>query len=372
MLRGVSLLCIFVDHIPGDALNWVTLRNFGFSDAAEIFVMLAGFASLMAYGRSFARDGAGTGLRKIVLRCARLWLFQVGLLIVTIGIVWFWNRHYGLVDDDVTPMLHAGTRGIVRGVTLRSQPSNLNILPLYILLLAAFPLIYAGFRFRVWLTVLASALLWIGSNLMPNINLINGLDGSFWFFDPFSWQFMFVLGALLATLMARSGGALPRLHWLTALCWVFLLVSFLEVFPWDAWGLPSLAPFDMEPPDKTHLAPLRLLHALALVYVVLSGPVSATGETSVRGWLGTARAFVLRGLTICGRHSLEVFSLGTVLALIGKLILSTFTTDWQMQVAINAVGMGGMLGLAWLLEVGRKRPAPAPAPAREPVPAASA
>jgi OpgC protein len=40
VLRGMALLMIFVDHIPGNVLSLVTLHNFGFSDAAEVFVLL--------------------------------------------------------------------------------------------------------------------------------------------------------------------------------------------------------------------------------------------------------------------------------------------------------------------------------------------
>jgi hypothetical protein len=347
VLRGVALLCIYVDHIPRDILNSVTLRNYGFSDAAELFVMLAGFASVMAYGRSFARDGAATGLRRIVMRCARLYVFQVGLLLATVGIVGAWEGHYGLEPRSMAPLLHGGVHEIVRGMTLRSQPSNLNILPLYILLLSLFPLIYAGIRISLGLTVLVSAAVWLATNIYPGLNLINTFDGNGWFFDPLAWQFIFVLGAAMAVIMARSGGALPRWPWLVALCWLFLAVSFLEVFPWTDWGLPNLAPISMEPPDKTHLGVLRLLHALALVYVVLSW----------RGWTGTGRSLLLRGAEVCGKHSLEVFSLGTVLALVGRLAFRTFDDTWQMQVIVNVIGLGAMIGLGALLERTKKRPA---------------
>src|SRR5713101_9939203 len=94
VLRGIALLMIFVDHIPGDTLSLVTLHNFGFSDAAEVFVLLAGFSSMLAYGRIFERDGARSGLRRIVLRLARLYLFQVGLLLATLGVVLMWTTHY--------------------------------------------------------------------------------------------------------------------------------------------------------------------------------------------------------------------------------------------------------------------------------------
>jgi hypothetical protein len=358
VLRGVALLCIYVDHIPRDILNWVTLRDFGFSDAAELFVMLAGFASMMAYGRSFARDGARMGLRRIVLRCVRLYVFQVGLLLLTVGIVWLWTHQYNEEPHTLGPMIHGGVRALVPGLTLRSQPSNLNILPLYIVLLALFPLIYAGLRRSVALTLLVSVAIWAVSNHYPTLNFTNAFDGNFWFFSPLAWQLLFVLGAVLAVIMAGNGGNLPRWPWLVALCLAFLTFAAVQTFPWTAFGLPNLAPVPMEPPDKTQLAPLRLLHALALVYVALSWS----------GWSGTNRSLLLRGLEVCGRHSLEVFSLGTVLALIARLAFRTYDIGWEMQVIVNVVGIGGMVGLAVLLERGRRQPAPRaasrPAPGR--------
>ena len=350
VLRGVALLCIYVDHIPSDVLNNVTLRNFGFSDAAELFVMLAGFASVMAYGRSFARDGTATGLRRVLMRCARLYVFQIALLVATIGIVWVWDRHFSQEPRGLAPMLHGNVHSIVHGLTLRSQPSNLNILPLYIILMAIFPLVYAGIRFSLELTILISAALWMIAQIEPNLNLINSFDGNGWFFDPLSWQFIFILGAAMAVVMARRGGNLPRWPWLVALCWLFLGMSFLQVFPWTEFGLPSLAPFTMEPPDKTHLAPLRLLHALALVYVTLSW----------HGWTGSGRSLLIRSIEVCGKHSLEVFSLGTLLALVGRLAFRTFDDTWQLQVIVNVTGLGAMIGLGFVLERGRKRPAPQP------------
>lgn len=91
VLRGMALLMIFVDHIPGNVLSLVTLHNFGFSDAAEVFVLLAGMSSMMAYGKAFERDGALGGLHRIILRCARLYLFQIGLLLTTLVVVLLWT-----------------------------------------------------------------------------------------------------------------------------------------------------------------------------------------------------------------------------------------------------------------------------------------
>src|SRR5260370_33073764 len=116
-LRGIALAMIFIDHIPGDILNNWTLRNLGFCDAAEIFVLLAGFASMSAYGKCFEREGARSGLRRVGLRCVRLWVFQVGLLVTTLAIRRLWSTHYGGGAEEIESLRQDGLARIVRAVT---------------------------------------------------------------------------------------------------------------------------------------------------------------------------------------------------------------------------------------------------------------
>jgi hypothetical protein len=61
-LRGLALITIFIDHVPANPFNLLTMRNFGFADAAELFVVLAGISSMLAYGSGFERKGARSGL----------------------------------------------------------------------------------------------------------------------------------------------------------------------------------------------------------------------------------------------------------------------------------------------------------------------
>ena len=142
------------------------------------------------------------------------------------------------------------------------------------------------------LALSASALLWAATNFDPNLNFIDPVDGNHWFFNPFAWQFLFALGAGMSVVMRRNGGSLPRrpvLIWLSA---TMLLAGFLETFPWRDWHLPDLTPIAMDPLDKTNLSPLRLLHALAVVYLVLT-------------WSGLSKALNWRPVTwleACGRR----------------------------------------------------------------------
>ncbi len=345
VLRGMALLMIFVDHIPGNVLSLATLHNFGFSDAAEVFVLLAGMSSMLAYGKTFERDGALGGLRRVILRCARLYLFQIGLLLTTLIVVLLWTTHYDLQPTLVAPILHAPLSGVIRGLTLQAVPGYLDILPLYLVLLAAFPLVYVGLRLNPWLTLSLSATLWLAANLDPNLNLPNWINGGHWFFNPLAWQLLFTIGAAFALLAAAHNGTLPQARWAAWLCAAYLAFAFWQSAPWANWHLPDLRPFALATPDKTQLAVLRLLDILALAYLLL-------GSAWLRAFAGWR---ILRPLEVCGRHSLEVFSIGCIVALFGRLLFRTYGAGLDTQIAINVVGITMMCLVGMCLEKRRMR-----------------
>ena len=58
--RGLALWFIFLDHVPSNTIGHLTLRNFGFSDATEIFVFISGYSAAIAYGRSERKSAASS------------------------------------------------------------------------------------------------------------------------------------------------------------------------------------------------------------------------------------------------------------------------------------------------------------------------
>ena len=135
--------------------------------------------------------------------------------------------------------------------------------------MALFPLIYGLIRISPIVALAASGALWTWVNIDPSINLTNWLDGNGWFFNPFAWQFLFVIGALGALLLRRYGGNLPRPLWLRAAAWAYLGFALVAAAPWEAWGWFNFHPIGLDMPDKTVLAPLRLLDVLALAVLAL-------------------------------------------------------------------------------------------------------
>jgi len=344
-MRGMALLMIFVDHIPQNMLNRLTLHNVGFADAAEIFVMLAGFASWIAYGSAIERHGWLVGIGRLIKRCVVLYLYQFGMLLLTVLTIRQWRRLWPLPPDAIEPELAHGSTWLWKVLTLDALPNYLNILPLYIVLLMLFPLIYALMRKNLWLGLGISAGCWLLINIDPDVNLPNWLDPDGWYFDPFAWQFLFTLGGVGAILCARHGGSLPRHRGLTAAAWAYLAFSALESFPWALWGLPDIRPFIMGPPQKTSLAFVRLIDVVSIFYLVESSPLMRSLSEGLVG------QFFAR----FGRHSLEIFATATVMDLYARLVFSLLGTSWWMQVAVNCVSISLLFGLSLLLDARRNR-----------------
>ena len=350
VVRGIALLTIFFDHIPRNGPALLTLHNLGFSDAAEFFVLLAGYSSMIAYGGLFGRAGIRTTLGRIARRCLRIYLFQAGLLLATLVIVRIWMDLTGLTPRfGVAPLLQMGLLpGLLRGLALNALPNYLDILPLYILLLALFPLIYFGMRRGIWGVLALSGTFWLAANVDHQLNLPNAVaTDEGWYFNPFAWQFLFVIGAALAVAIQAGEGLLPWRSTAVAAAWAYLGFALLQGGSWEAWGLPDLRPLPIGVPDKSHVGPLRLLDILALIYLLFSSP-------AVRH---ASRWRPLRLIDACGRHSLEVFAAGCLAALIGRILYRTFDATWPLQVAVNCGGVAIMLGVARLLDARLRRAA---------------
>src|SRR4051812_45341050 len=84
--RGFALLTIFIDHAPENIFQHVTHGNFGFSDAAELFVFLSGASVALAFGSRFFPGETAAALRLVFRRAFTLYWVQVLISLITIGI----------------------------------------------------------------------------------------------------------------------------------------------------------------------------------------------------------------------------------------------------------------------------------------------
>src|SRR5258707_4562398 len=68
LFRGLALWLIFIDHLPPNILTWFTIRNYGFSDATEIFIFISGYTAAFVYGRAMLQVGVVVATARILRR----------------------------------------------------------------------------------------------------------------------------------------------------------------------------------------------------------------------------------------------------------------------------------------------------------------
>ena len=66
LLRGIANWAIFLNHMPNNAVNWITTRNYGFSDGADLFVYISGYTAALVFGRMMRDHG-------FLIGATRLW-----------------------------------------------------------------------------------------------------------------------------------------------------------------------------------------------------------------------------------------------------------------------------------------------------------
>src|SRR6202162_3584720 len=79
LFRGLALWLIFVDHMSPDILTWFTIRSYGFSDAAEIFIFISGYTAAFVYGRVMRESGFVIATARILRRVWQIYVANVFL-----------------------------------------------------------------------------------------------------------------------------------------------------------------------------------------------------------------------------------------------------------------------------------------------------
>ncbi|MEE5037093.1 OpgC domain-containing protein [Pseudomonas alliivorans] len=354
--RGLALIFIFWDHVPDNPMAQLTVRNFGFSDAAEIFVFLAGYAAILAYGRIARREGLLVAGVRILRRTWVLYVVHIFLLTLLMGIVFVANNHVETRDmvQQMGLEYFVGNpqQALADELLLRFKPNLTDPLPLYIVLLLALPLILPLMLRKLELAVGLSIALYMMVPLFGwNLRAYEG--GGVWYFNPVAWQLLFVLGGACAlraeTHVAKERRPLHRQP-LFVVSAVYVLIAGALTFSekWPGLHTALVSTLQLEtfyPINKTDLAPVRLLHFLALVYVVARLlPATST-------WLENWPA---RQTCRMGRYSLEVFCLGVLLAPLADMANALAGDTWPMQVTTAMIGLGLMMLMANGLELNKR------------------
>lgn len=344
VIRGLCLLIIFINHMPGNIAAAYTPHNFGFSDAADIFVLLAGVSATLAYGSLIETRGLPIAALKLGARLWTLYIAHIAVFIIVCGVIAAavtrtQNPLY-IELINVQPFFRDTIEALLGALTLTYQPSYLDILPLYIVLLALFPAIYYAVRLSPLLALAISVAIWQGA-LAFGLNLPNA-NGT-WFFNPFAWQVIFVLGVVIGRCNQLRIAA-PRLRWLDGLALGFIAFAWaVKVVPGNFTGMALFNDwFDSVQlgSDKTNLAWSRLLHLAALTWLAVR-------------WLpagdALARSFIGRALAKTGQNSLHVFCVGIVLSIAGQVVLAETSFDPTVQLAVCVSGVTISLGLGVFL-----------------------
>jgi hypothetical protein len=348
LFRGIGLWMIFLDHIPHDVVSWLTLRNYGFSDAAEFFVFISGYLAGFIYGPIIKAGHFLSALKRLWKRAMEMYVAHIMLFLIFTAQIARTVRRFDnpLYEDEfnVHNFLEHPDILIGQALTLRYKPVNLDVLPLYITLIATAPFMLWAMVRRPNLTLLASVILYIFARIF-DWNFASYPPGSTWYFNPFAWQMLFIFAAWCGT-----GGAnriwpivQSRLALLAALIWI--LFAFLIVMTWHIAALDALVPKWMikiiYPIDKTDLDMFRFTHFLALALIV-SRYVPHDWAPLKFKWL--------RPAIMCGRHSLPIFCFGVFLSFAAHWVLMQYTRGVWEQLVVSAAGILTMIGIAWVLD----------------------
>ncbi|MEF2550768.1 OpgC domain-containing protein [Aurantimonas sp. A2-1-M11] len=346
--RGIALAMIFVNHIPGNFWENFTSRNFGFSDAAELFVFLAGFASAYAYAPLFMAGERLVATLKAWRRAGVLYLVHITLTVAAIAIFSWAALTLGYGDMMRTIGLQSfitmPLETMIGVAGLGHQLGYVNILPMYCVLLLMLPLHIALAQISRGVMLAGAVLMWVVAYVwaidVPAFPLPGG-----WFFNPFSWQLIFAVGLYCGLTRRQNGVAAPYRPWLYALALAYALLAFLTIRfgLWWIWGQSPL-PVLITGFDKTYVSLTRLLHVMAICYLFANAAATSPFANISRDNI----------FAMLGRHSLPVFAVGTVLSLFGQVIKHGDEPSIWFDTPMILVGLTILFALARYLDWWRK------------------
>ncbi|MBB5074163.1 hypothetical protein HNQ69_001300 [Bartonella callosciuri] len=335
---SLALLTIFINHIPGTLYEYITHKKFGFSDSAEIFVLLSGISLELSFHVRLYQESFNFIRRKLwrrALQLYRAYLFTTSAtLSLFIGTFLLWHTEKILAINNVGFFFTKPFIAFFSTLSFWHQLGYNNILPLYIVLMlfAPFALYLSGKHkgLLLWGLLLWGLLLWgllLWGLLLWGLFILYLICGFYkiaspsyplqgkWFLNSWSWQFLFVLG-LIAALPLKQGKTIIFQLFLVVLSAIYLLFSLLwvrlnwwGVLGWLGWSSP-LINF-----NKTFLSLPRLLHVVALSSLTLCWP-------RLHKWFSVSEK---HPLAILGKQSLPVFVIGMLFAMFGKVLKTVMT-----------------------------------------------
>ncbi|WP_436174538.1 OpgC family protein [Mesorhizobium sp. LjNodule214] len=343
VFRALALLTIFIDHVPGTVFETLTYKNFGFSDAAEAFVLISGMSVALAYGGKFQPGGRLLATLKMWRRAGVLYTAHIVTTMVVMAMFCaaavFAKRPELLKLINIEPLMKNTPEVLVGIVTLGHQLGYNNILPVYAVLLLLAPLFLLFVSYRPLAALAVSGVLWLLAGIYQ-IAPPNYPEPGFWFLNPLSWQFLFNIG-LAVMLHVRRGGTIPVNRWLIGVAATYVAGALIWVHS-PLWGHVSWLdlPVVLSGFDKTFLSLPRLLHILAVSYLIVAIPALSN----------LFRTAPDHPLAILGKRSLPVFIAGTVIAMVAQVMKRINPGGLAYDTLLIAAGIAMQFALAFYLE----------------------
>ncbi len=367
--RGIALFVILVSHTRSDGLSdWIPAR-FGLSDAAAMFVFVSGYAGGLAFGGIYKRAGWLLGTARIGLRVWQLYIAQLAIVLVVAALAVAAN-HLIPGEDDYRSILQldqlfADPSAALLGIaTLTYVPHYLDILPVYMVVLALVPIAVVLARTVHPLAVLAASItLWALANYFDWNLPGDASEPRGWFFDPFCWQVLFFTGFSLSMKWLKPPPADRRIFWAAVAYILFGVAVTVPAIYQSVPGLEAVQAWIVDHADKTFLDPLQVLHFFATAYVAVYLLVDR---------LHLIQGKWVRPMVKCGQQALSIFLAGILLADLGGMAFDRLGTGIGAQILVNGVGFGVLFaiayGVAWIKSAPWAKPMPVPAPALVPGP----
>jgi len=343
--RGVALITIFINHVPGMYYARFTHANYSLSDSADLFVFLAGWSLRLIVG---SPNRPPQTVRYLVLRLGgrAVELYAAQIMITAIAIAMLaasatildnpllleWHNAAAVFYDPI--LTHIGLAALTHHL------GYFDILPLYVVLMAVAPIFAIVDRYAPnWLLPLSIAL-YLVALIVPIPVPTWPVEGQ-WFFNPLAWQLVFVLGFVMAR--ENSAGGFVRRH-IVPIRWLSLpIVAVSAYFVWNRmWPDPTLMPRPvlLFIADKTYVTPMRLVQFLALIALF------SASYPFIKRWVPRFVDFN----SMLGRNSLIVFCVGSILSLAGQITRFVYRGDIVVDTVVVILGIAIMALSAWLPE----------------------
>lgn len=369
LFRGIANWAIYLDHIPDNIVNWITTRNYGFSDAADLFVFISGYTASFVYARMMLERGFIVGATRLTKRVWQLYVAHIILFVIYIASISYLALRFGdseiINEFNVAGLVDNATETLRQGLFLKFKPVNLDVLPLYIVLMGLFPpVLWFMLRQPNW-TMLASLALWLVSRHM-GWNLPAYPAGT-WYFNPFAWQVLFVFGSWCAMGGARANMHIINSRYTLWFCVAYLIFALIMTmagrFPDFGAMFPDWLYSAFNPNDKTNLAPYRFLHFVVITVLVIR---FVPKDWSALEWK------VFDPLIVCGQQSLAVFCVCVFLSFVGHFELSMSSGSLFAQIFVSISGIAIMTIVAYYISWSKRQDKPIKPPAPKPAAPAKA